>query len=463
MAITTTRPPAARELTTAGLCTVLLGGALAPLDISIVNVALPKVGIDLSANTTALEWIVAGYGLAFALLLVVGGRLGDAVGRRSMFVIGMSAFILASLACGLAPTAGWLVAARAVQGAAAAMLVPQVLSIIQAGTSGERRSRAIGYYGAGAGIAMVVGQLLGGVVVTGLGWRPIFLVNVPLGLAALLFAVRTVPETRASNPLGVDRLGTILLGTTLLTLLVPLMEGRLAGWPAWCWVLLGASPLAAAAFVLVERRLEERGRVPLLPMSVLRVPSMWRGLGMLLPFFVGFGAFLFVFALALQDGLRLTPFEAGVASAPLAVAFLATSLASAKLVTRYGHRVIVVGAGVQAVGLVVLIVTVLTAWPDLGVLGIVPGMAICGAGQGVTAPTIFRVILSGVPAESAGVGSGVMTTTQQASLALGVATLGSLFVGISGQLGMAGALAVVIGMQALMVMGIAVAAARLPR
>jgi MFS family permease len=380
-----------------------------------------------------------------------------------MFGLGMAAFTLASLACGLAPTVVGLVAARAVQGGAAAMLVPQVLSIIQAGTSGERRSRAIGYYGAGAGIAMVVGQLLGGVLVAGLGWRPIFLLNVPVGVVALVLAGRTIPETRASNPLGVDRLGTALLGVALLALLVPLMEGRQAGWPAWCWALLGLSPVAAVAFVVVERRLEARGMVPLLPMSVLRVPSVWRGLSMLVPFFAGFGAFLFAFAITLQQGLRLTALEAGMALAPLAAAFLVMSLVSARLVARYGHRVIAVGACVQVVGLVLLVGTALARWPELGVLAIAPGMAICGAGQGVTAPTIFRVILSGVPAESAGAGSGVMTTTQQASFAVGVATLGSLFVGLIAPLGMAGALAVTVGVQGLLVLGIAVAALRLPR
>jgi MFS family permease len=466
MTATTMLDPAeTRPLSRAGLGTVLLGAALAPIDLFIVNVALPTIDTDLKASTATLEWIVAGYGIAFALLLVVGGRLGDAFGRRRLFVAGLAAFTLTSLACGLAPTAAVLVLARVAQGAAAAMMVPQVLSIIQATTSGEHRSRTLGYYGATGGIAMVIGQLLGGVLVSaniaGTGWRPIFLVNVPIGLVGLLLARRTLSETRASDPLGIDRLGTGLLGVTLLTLLIPLMEGRALGWPVWCWVLLAIAPLAAVGFVVVERRTEADGAVPLLPMSVLRMPSMRRGLAIAVPFFTGFGGFLFVYALTLQDGLHLGPLDSGLALTPLAVAFLVSSLLSGGLVRRFGHRVVIAGTAVQLLGLLTLIATVVAAWPNLGVVDLAPGTLICGAGQGLTAPTLFRVILSRVPAESAGVGSGILTTTQQTCLALGVATLGTLFAALS-TTSMEGALVTVTAVQSVMVAGTAIAAKRLP-
>src|SRR5438067_1931373 len=378
MAITTTpTAPATRTLSTAGLATVLLGAALAPIDLFIVNVALPTIATDLHASTATLEWIVAGYGIAFALLLIVGGRLGEPFGRRRLFSAGLAAFTITSLACGLAPNATTLVVARAAQGAAAALMVPQVLSIIQATTSGEQRARTLGYYGATGGIAMVIGQLLGGVLVSadiaGTGWRPIFLVNVPIGLAGLVLAKRHLPETKAANPLGVDRAGTALLGITLLTLLVPIMEGRVLGWPTWCWVLLGVFPFAATAFVQLERRMEARGGVPLLPMSVLRVPSMRRGLGIAVPFFIGFGGFMFVYALTLQDGLRLGPLGSGLALTPLAVGFLVVSLLSSRIVARIGHRAVVVGASVQLLGLLTLISTVLLSWPHLNVLDLAPG------------------------------------------------------------------------------------------
>ncbi|NKQ53390.1 MFS transporter [Amycolatopsis sp. K13G38] len=457
---TRTRPVLLRrELGGAGLFTVLLGAALAPIDLFIVNVALPTINAELRTSSAALEWIVAAYGVAFALLLVVGGRLGDAFGRRRLFMTGLSAFTLTSLACGIAPNATVLVMARAAQGAAAALLVPQVLSIIQATTSGERRARILGYYGATAGLAMVVGQLLGGVLVSAGGWRAVFLVNVPIGLAGVLLARHTVPETRAANPLGVDRWGTALLGLTLLTLLVPLMEGRALGWPAWCWVLLGLCPFAAAVFLAVERRMEAAGGVPLLPMSILRVASMRRGLGIAVPFFIGFGGFMFVYALTLQNGLRLGPLASGLALSPLAVAFLVMSLYSSRIANRLGRRAVVLGASVQLLGLLVLIGTVAIAWPDLTVLHFVPGTLLCGAGQGLTAPTMFRVILSRVPGELAGAGSGVLTTTQQTSLALGVAILGTVFATLGGT---PAALITCTAIQAALVAAIAVAANRLP-
>jgi MFS family permease len=455
-------------LTAAGLITVLMGAALAPIDLFIVNVALPTVQADLHASAATLEWVVAGYGIGFALLLVIGGRLGDAFGRRRLFSVGLGAFTLTSLVCGLAPNATILVLARAAQGAAAAMLVPQVLSIIQATAAGERRARMLGYYGATGGISMVIGQLLGGVLVSanlaGAGWRPIFLVNVPIGLLTMLLARRTLPESRAANPVGVDLWGTLLLGLSLLALLVPLMEGSELGWPLWCWLLLAAFPLVGTVFYQVERRLEARGGVPLLPPSVLRVPSMWRGLLIAVPFFGGFGGFMFVYALLLQDGLRLSPLQSGLALTPTALSFLVTTLLVARLVARFGRWVMVAGAAVLVVSLLVLIGTTLLTWPHLSVLDLVPGTLLFGVGQGLAAPTLFRLILSRVPAESAGVGSGMLTTTQQTSLALGVATLGSLFAALSapGSVGFAAALVIVSSVQVLTSITIGLLAAGLP-
>jgi MFS family permease len=450
----TARRPARAGLTSAGLFTVLLGAALPLIDFFIVNVALPTIDTDLHASTATLELVVAGYGIAYALLLVVGGRLGDAIGRRRLFMIGLTAFTLASLACGLAPTAMSLVIARAAQGASAAMMLPQVLSIIQATTDGERRSRALGLYGATGGISTVIGQLLGGVLVAadiaGTGWRPIFLVNVPIGLAGLLLARRTLPESRAVNPMGVDRWGTVLLGAGLLALMVPLMEGRVLGWPLWIWLLLAVFPFAAAGFFVVERRLERAGGVPLLPPSIMRMPSMRRGLAVGVPFFIGFGGFMFVYSVTLQDGLHLGPLGSGLALTPMAVGFFATSVVSSRLVVRYGQKVVTVGAGIQGLGILTLIGSVLVSWPDVSALDLAPGMVLCGIGQGMAMTTLFRVVLSHVPSERAGVGSGVLTTTQQTSLALGVALLGSLFASLASpdMLGMRDAFVLVMGLQA---------------
>lgn len=447
---------------------MLLGAALAPIDQFIVNVALPTIRVDLHASNATLEWIIAAYGIMFALLLVVGGRLGDAFGRRRLFVIGLACFTITSLACGLAPDSAVLVLARAFQGASAAMMVPQVLSIIQATASGESRSRMLGFYGATGGISMVVGQLLGGLLVSadiaGTGWRPIFLVNVPIGVVGLILARRTVPETRAGDPLRVDRWGTLWLGLTLLLLLVPLLEGRALGWPAWCWVMLAAFPFGALAFAGVERRVEASGGTPLLPPSVLRMRSIRVGLAVAGPFFTGFGGFLFVYTLTLQDGLHLGPLGSGLALVPMAGSYLVTTLLCARLVARFGRSVLVAGALVQFIGLLVLIGTVLLVWPHLAIFDLAPGVVISGAGQGLIAPNLFRSILSGVPSDSAGAGSGILTTTQQTCLALGVAILGSLFAAASvpGSLGTEGAIVLVTGIQATMTGGIALLALRLP-
>jgi len=453
-------------LTSAGLLTLLLGAALNVIDFFIVNVALPTIDADLQAAEATLEMVVAGYGIAFAVLLVLGGRLGDAFGRRRMFRIGLSAFTLTSLVCGLAPNATTLVLARIAQGAAAAMAMPQVLAAIQAGTAGDGRARAMGFYGANAGLSMVIGQVLGGALVAadvgGLGWRTIFLVNVPIGIVTLVLARRTVPESRSANPLGVDGRGTVLLAATLLALLLPLTEGRALGWPAWSVGLLAVAPVLGLAFAAVERRVERAGRVPLLPPSVLRLPSMRRGLTVAVPFFAGFGGFMFICALLLQDGLRMSPLEAGFALAPLAVGFFAASLVTARLVARYGRSVVVAGFVLQLVGLLGVLITVSWGWPALTALDLAPGTFICGIGQGMAMTTVVGLTLSQVPADRAGAGSGVFTTAQQTFLALGVATLGGLYSELAATIGPRDGFVVVVGVHALLTVGVVLLSRRLP-
>ena len=458
--------PAKTTLTPLGLATVLLGAFLSIADFFIVNVALPTIDFDLHASQAMLELVVAGYGVPYALLLVLGGRLGDLFGRRRLFMLGMASFTLFSLLCGLAPTAVALVAFRAAQGASAAMMVPQVLATIQAACDGQRRARALGVYGATAGVAAVVGQLAGGGLVAadigGWGWRPIFLVNVPIGIVGLALAWRLVPSTRSTEPARVDVPGTALLATAVLALLVPLTEGRALGWPAWSWALLALSVPVAAAFAIVERHLESSGRHPIVPPSLL--PGMRRGLALGIPFFVGFGAFMFVSALTLQRGAHFGALRSGVTLVPMAVAFLLASLTTARLAARFGRRVLAAGALLQAAGLAGLAATVLSAWPGVDPLDLAPGMIVAGAGQGLMMPLLFTFVLAGVPAERAGVGSGILTTTQQTALALGVATLGSLFLSLSGagSLGIEKAFVAVLGAQIAIAAGLAAGSRLLP-
>ncbi|MFD8775755.1 MFS transporter [Streptomyces sp. NPDC059916] len=438
---TATAPPALGGL---GLFTVLVGAALPLIDFFIVNVALPTIGHDLAAGEALLELVVAGYGLAYAVLLVLGGRLGDLFGRRRLFLGGMIAFGLTSLACGLAPDAWTLVAARVAQGAASAAMLPQVLATIQSTTTGRRRAKAMGLYGATAGLSMVVGQILGGVLVAadvfGTGWRSVFLVNVPVVLVGLFLAARAVPETRSPHPEPVDGPGTVLLAASLLTLLAPLTEGRAAGWPLWTWVSLAVFPFIAYAFYQVERRADRHGRTPLVPPSLFALVSLRRGLIMIVPFSIGFSGFMFVIAVALQQGEHLGPVPAGLSLAPMAAVFFAVSLAGPRLIARYGTRIVTAGGIIQGTGVALIALAAWRTWPDLGILELMPGAALAGAGQALQLPILFRLILSEVPATRAGVGSGVMITTQQSALALGVATLGSLFLTLTPSLGMRDAL-----------------------
>ncbi|MFE6036125.1 MFS transporter [Streptomyces sp. NPDC056452] len=456
-----------------GLFTVLLGAALPLIDFFIVNVALPTIDHDLAAGPALLELVVAGYGLSYAVLLVLGGRLGDMAGRRRLFLIGMAAFGLTSLACGLAPDAWTLVGARVAQGAAAALMLPQVLATIQAATAGHRRARAMSLYGATAGLSMVAGQILGGVLVSAAplssvfgesaGWRSVFLVNVPVAVVGLVLAARSVPETRSERPAPVDVPGTLLLALSLVTLLAPLTEGRAAGWPLWTWVSLALFPFTAFAFYRVEQRADARGQIPLVPPSLLRLESLRRGLTLVVPFSIGFGGFMFVIAVALQQGLRMGPAAAGLSLAPMAAAFFAASLAGPRLVRRFGSRVVTAGGIIQGVGVVVLALAVWRGWPDLGLLGLLPGVATAGLGQGLQLPVLFRIVLSDVPAERAGVGGGVMTTTQQAALALGVATLGTLFLALAPGAGMRDALVATLLVQLAAVVLTTLLSLRLPR
>ncbi len=461
---TTAAPPALGGL---GLFTVLLAAALPLVDFFIVNVALPAIGADLAAGEAVLELVVAGYGVAYAVLLVLGGRLGDLFGRRRLFLGGMAAFGLTSLACGLAPGAWSLVAARVAQGASAAAMLPQVLATIQATTRGTRRARAMSLYGATAGLSMVAGQILGGVLVAadiaGTGWRSVFLVNVPVVAVGLVLAVRAVPETRSQHPEPADGPGTVLLAVSLLTLLAPLTEGRAAGWPLWTWLSLAAFPVAAGAFWAVERRADRAGRTPLVPPSLLALASLRRGLVLMLPFSIGFSGFMFVIALALQQGAGLGPVPAGLALAPMAVAFLFVSLAGPRLIGRYGTRVVTAGSVVQGVGVLLIVLAAWRDWPHLDFGSLLPGAAVAGAGQALQLPNILRIVMSEVPPARAGVGSGVMVTTQQSALALGVATLGTLFLTLVPRIGMRDALVTALLVQLAGVVLTGLLSLRLPR
>ncbi|OEV02692.1 MFS transporter [Streptomyces oceani] len=447
-----------------GLFTVLFGAALPLVDFFIVNVALADIGRDLHADPALLELVVAGYGVAYAALLVLGGRLGDMFGRRRLLRAGLLAFGVTSLACGLAPDAWSLITARVAQGAASALMLPQALATIQGATSGRRRARAMGLYGATSGLAMITGQILGGLLLAadlaGTGWRAVFLVNVPAVLLVLVLVWRSVPETRSESPSPVDVPGTVLLATALTALLLPLTEGRAAGWPLWSWL---AFPPLVAAFARVERRASRAGHTPLVPPGMLRLPGMRRGLPVLGLTVGGFGGFMFVLAIAFQQGLDYGPIKAGVALTPYAVTFFLASLAGPRLYERHGTRVVSAGGLTQMIGLGALALTVLGAWDGLSLPQLAPGLAVAGFGQGLIMPVAIRIILADVPSAQGGVGSGVMATSQQSCVAVGMALIGALFLALVPTAGIRDALALALAAQLASVGLITLLSLRLPR
>jgi MFS family permease len=426
-------PPA--ELSGLGIAILLVGSVLPFLDMFIVNVALPSITSTLKASGPTLQLTIAGYGTAYALLLIVGGRLGDAYGRRNVFIAGLAGFTVSSVMCGVAPDILVLVGARIAQGVAAALIMPQVLGTFHAALKGERQGKAIGLYGATAGISAVGGQLIGGLLIAaniaGDSWRPIFLVNVPIGLLALLAAWRFVPDTRSPRPASVDVPGTALLSVTMISLLIPLTEGRSLGWPLWTWLVLAISPVAAVATYFAERRTEQRGGSPLLSPSLLALRSVRRGTALAAPFFLTFGAFLFVFSLTVQVGLHHSALQSGLAMTPLALAFFIGSTVTPRLFARYGRNLLAVGGAIQALALAGVVTIVLGTWPRVHLLALAPCLAVSGFCAAFIYVSVFRLVVSDVPVRLAGIGGGIIVTLQQSAYALGVASLGSLFLSIA--------------------------------
>ncbi|GAB3832411.1 MFS transporter [Kribbella italica] len=440
--------PAKSPLGPVALTTLLFGAFLPMLSFFIINVALPAIGTDLQATPGELQLVVGSYGIANATLLVVGGRLGDGFGRKRLFMVGLIGFTVTSLLCAIAPTIGVLLAARVLQGATAAAMTPQVLASISSLLTGEHRARALAMFGVVGGAAAALGQILGGVLVEadvfGLGWRAVFLVNVPVGLFAVVAAVKLLPETRADKAQRVDVVGAALLALTLVLLLLPLTEGRPLGWPLWTWLSLAAVVPALALLGLHQHRAEKAQRAPLIPPTVLRLKAMRIGLLLAMAFFTTFGGFMFVFALATQGEAGMSPLEGGLSLLPMAVGFLITSVYGPRLQARYGAGLIVRDWLIQAIGYAVLAVVALALWPDVTPWTLAVPMLIAGFGSGLVMVPLMGVVIGQVPPAQAGLGSGILLTSQQTCLALGAATVGTAYLSLSGtSWGQGGALAAV--------------------
>ncbi|MFM6849319.1 MAG: MFS transporter [Terrabacter sp.] len=411
----------------------LVAGFMTLLDVSIVNVALPSIQSGVDATPSDLQWVVSGYALAFGLTLVPSGRIGDALGRRTVFVVGVVLFGLSSLACGLAPSAGLLVVARLVQGAAGGILNPQVSGLIQQLFRGAERGRAFGLLGATIGISTAVGPVVGGVLLDALGpdagWRWIFFVNLPVAAAAVALAMRWLPEppVRArGRGIDVDPVGVLLLGAGVLGILLPVVESGRGGSTVPWWVgVVGA--VFVAAFLAWERRYTSLGREPLVDLSLFRVRGYPSGATVGTIYFGGFTGIFFVLTLHVQQQLHYSPLLAGLTVTPFALGSAVTSALGGRLVSRHGRLLVTTGLVVVLVGVIAVDVTVAAAdGPDLGWRLAAP-LLVAGIGSGLVISPNITLAVDGVPVDRAGTAGGLLQTGQRIGTAMGIALVGAVF------------------------------------
>jgi EmrB/QacA subfamily drug resistance transporter len=428
--------PAAREAADPKRWRVLavtqVAGFMSLLDVSIVNVALPSIQRDLGASTGTVQWVVSGYALAFGLALVPAGRLGDTLGRRRMFLIALSAFVVTSALSGAAPTAWLLVSARLLQGVAGGMLAPQNSALIQDLFRGAERGKAFGILGATIGLSTAAGPVVGGLILAAFtgpdGWRWIFYVNVPIGLVALVLAARLVPSTSGGGLRGahLDLVGSLLLGGGVLSLLLPVVQAETGGLGRW-WPLLGAAVLLLAAFAWWEIRTVRRGRQPLLDPRLARTSGYAAGLGIGLVYFTGFTGIWLVFALFFQDGLGYSPLRSGLAVTPFALGVATSAVIAGRLVARLGRWLTVSGLATTTVGLVAAALVLRHVGGDAAGWAAAAPLLVGGLGGGmVTSPNI-TLTLESVPVQMAGAAGGALQTAQRVGSAIGTAILATIF------------------------------------
>src|SRR6516162_4537038 len=413
---------------------VLITGALMDMiDVTIVNVALPSIRRDLHASATQLEWVVSGYMLAFAAALIIAGNLGDKFGRKRLFLSGAALFGLASLAAGMSGSGAELIAARVVQGAAAAAMAPQVLATFRVIFARQERGKAFGVYGAMLGFASAIGLVVGGVLteanVFGWEWRSVFYVNVPVAVVTLIAGSRYIPETRDPAARRPNLPGAVLLAGSLVAIVYPLLEGRQLGWPAWVWALMAAGVAGLVALGLFEARSSGRSVAPLLRAELFRVPAFAAGMSIQLAFFAGMQGFFLAFALWLQAGEHFSPLKAGLTAVAFSVGSFMLAPVAVPLAQKHGRSILAGGAVLMVAG----IGGVALAAPHIGVNGspwpVVPGLVVAGAGLSLLVIPLVSVVLAAVPVEAAGGASGLFSTAQQLGGAIGVALLGTVFFG----------------------------------
>jgi EmrB/QacA subfamily drug resistance transporter len=425
-----------------GLAVVLAVEVMDLLDATVVGVASPSIQAGFGGSSTQIQWIAAAYTLAFAVLMITGARLGDIVGRRRMFLVGVAGFGLCSLLCACSASAGMLIGMRALQGGFAAMVVPQGLGLVREMFPPADLARAFGVFGPVMGLGAVAGPVLGGYLtdadLAGTGWRAVFLVNVPLAAAAFAAALRVLPESRAPHRPRLDLVGVAVLSTAVLLLVYPLVQGRDLGWPLWSYLLMAASAPAFAVFVRHQRAVLRRGGSPLVEPGLFARRGFAGSLAVGLVFFASLTGLVLVVPLYLQYGLGFSAQHAGLAMVPWALGSAAgATLSGAWLGPRFGRATLQAGllasaAGVGAVALTVRLAGAPGGWQ------LAPALLLAGIGLGLVMAPFFDIALAGVADEEAGSASGVLNAVQQLSGSVGVAVLGTAFFARAGH-GMAGA------------------------
>lgn len=412
---------------------LLLASFMNLIDVSIVNVALPSLKASLGASDSQIQWVVAVYILVFALGLLPFGRLGDIIGRRRMFIAGISIFTASSALCGLAPDIWTLIAARALQGLGSAMMAPQTLAITPVLFAPRERGRAFSLFGLTAGLATVTGPVLGGLLIDadlfGLGWRPIFLVNIPIGIVAIGAALRYVPDLPPARGMRNDFVGIAIAAAALLLVIVPLIEGRQLGWPVWSFAMIASALPMSYAFVRWLRRQAARDAPQLFPYALLDNRNFLIGMGLVGLIFSGIPGFFLVLALYLQDGYGLTPLESGLTTLPFSLGVLSASILSGRFGMRWPRRRITLGGLMLGGAMIWLRHDVLTAGDAIVWVNFAPALLLGGVGLGTSIGPLFQTVLANVAPRDTGSGSGALQSFQQVGAAFGVAIMGELFFG----------------------------------
>ncbi len=417
---------------------VLLAFFMDILDSTIVNVAIPSIRTSLDASYSGIQWIIAGYQLAFALFLITGGRLGDIIGYKKMFLIGVAGFTVASTLSGLATSTEMLIGARLLQGVMAALMVPQILSNIQIMyTTTKERQGISALYGGIAGIATVLGPIIGALLITGnvwdLGWRTIFLVNIPVGIGAMILAWIYLPDAKSPHPLKLDLVGVGVVLVATLMLMFPLIQGRQLGWPAWVVASMIVSVPVFVFFAFTQIWKDRHDASPLVVPALFRRRSFVAGVILSLCFFSVIFGFFFIFTIYLQIGLGYSILKAGLTGIPFSLGVsLAAGMSGPVLVPRFGRKIISAGPLVMGAGYALFLFTIRHYGSDVTPWEFIPALLISGLGMGCVVAPIYSFILAEVPINDAGSASGVVNTTQQIGGAIGIAIVGVVFFGLLG-------------------------------